>query len=96
MKNHLFAIKILSTVLMIGAIFLELWNIYAIQNNLIIPSNIKPIFWIERIAVATHLIEAIIAAFKASSKEKIWYQYGIYTFFVGTIGLMELFSEQEN
>lgn len=96
MKNNLFAIKILSTVLMIGAILLELWNIYAIQNNLIIPSNIKPIFWIERIAVVTHFVEAIIAAFKAGSKQKIWYQYGIYTFFVGTIGLMELFGEQEN
>ncbi|WP_414619341.1 hypothetical protein [Calothrix sp. CCY 0018] len=96
MKKNLFAIKIISTVLMIGAILLELWNIYAIQNNLIIPSSIKPIFWIERVAVAAHLVEAIIAAFNASSKDKIWYKYSVYTFFVGTIGLMELFREEEN
>ncbi|MGB3638436.1 MAG: hypothetical protein WBA39_12805 [Rivularia sp. (in: cyanobacteria)] len=96
MKKNLFAIKIISTVLMIGAILLELWNIYAIQNNLIIPSSIKPIFWIERVAVAAHLVEAIIAAFKAGSKDKIWYKYSVYTFFVGTIGLMELFDKEKS
>lgn len=96
MKKNLFAIKIISTVLMTGAIGLELWNIYAVTHQLSIPSSIKPIFWIERVAVAAHLIEAIIAAFNAGYKEKNWYKYGIYTFFVGTIGLMELFREQEN
>ncbi|MEO1428683.1 MAG: hypothetical protein AAFV71_06355 [Cyanobacteria bacterium J06633_8] len=96
MKNNLFAIKILSTILMIGAMGLEIWNIYAITHQLQIPSNIKPIFWIERVAVVAHLFEAVIAAFKASSKDKIWYKYGIYTFFVGTIGLMELFQEEKN
>ena len=78
------------------AIGLEIWNIYAIINQFEIPSNIKPIFWIERVAVAAHLIEAIIAAFNAGSKDKVWYKYSIYTFFVGTIGLMELFREEEN
>jgi hypothetical protein len=81
---------------MIGAIGLELWNIYAVLNKAKIPSGIKPIFWIERFAVTAHFIEAIIAAFKASSKDKIWYKYGVYTFFVGTIGLMELFDEEKN
>ena len=96
MKKHLFAIKIISTVLMTGAILLELWNIYAIQNNLVIPSSIKTIFWIERVAVGAHLIEAIIAAFTAGSKDKIWYKYSVYTFFVGTIGLMELFEKEKS
>ncbi|MEM6402883.1 MAG: hypothetical protein AAF757_22095 [Cyanobacteria bacterium P01_D01_bin.116] len=97
LKNrNLLAIKILSTVLMIAAIGLELWNIYAVLNQVAIPSNIKPIFWIERVAVAAHLVEAIIAAFKASSKDKVWYKYSVYTFFVGTIGLIELFREQED
>lgn len=95
MKKNL-AIKTISTVLMMGAILLELWNIYALSNQLQIPSSIKPIFWIERVAVAVHLIEAIIAAFNAGSKKKTWYKYGVYTFFVGTIGLMELFGEEEN
>ena len=96
MKKNLFAIKILSIVLMIGAIGLELGNIYAVLNHLIIPSNIKPLFWIERVAVAVHLVEAIIAAFKAGSQDKIWYKYGVYTFFVGTVGLMELFDREKN
>ena len=96
MKKNLFPVKILSTVLMICAIGLELWNIYALSNQIDIPQNIKPIFWIERVAVIAHLIEAIIAAFKAGSKDKIWYQYGAYTFFVGTVGLMELFDEENN
>ncbi len=95
-NKNLFAIKIASTVLMTCAIGLEIWNIYAIINQFEIPSNIKPIFWIERVAVAAHLIEAIIAAFNAGSKDKVWYKYSIYTFFVGTIGLMELFREEEN
>ena len=96
MKKNLFPIKILSTVLMISAIGLEIWNIYALTNKIPIPSNIIPIFWIERVAVISHLIEAIIAAFKAGSKDKIWYKYSVYTFFVGTIGLMELFDQENN
>lgn len=95
-NKNIFAIKIASIVLMTGAIGLELWNIYAIINQLEIPSNIKPIFWIERVAVAAHLVEAIIAAFNAGSKDKVWYKYGVYTFFVGTIGLMELFDEEKS
>ncbi|MEO1374568.1 MAG: hypothetical protein AAFW70_09675 [Cyanobacteria bacterium J06635_10] len=96
MKKNLFAIKILSTVLMICAMGLELWNIYALLNQIQIPSILNPIFWIERIAVTAHLIEAIIAAFKAGSQDKIWYKYGVYTFFVGTVGLMELFDEEKS
>lgn len=78
------------------AMGLELWNIYALSNKVEIPSIMIPIFWIERIAVTAHLIEAIIAAFKAGSKDKIWYKYGVYTFFVGTIGLYELFNEEKS
>lgn len=96
MKKNLFAIKILSTVLMICAIGLEIGNIYAVLNQITVPSSIKPIFWIERVAVLAHLVEAIIAAFSAASKDKIWYKYSVYTFFVGTIGLMELFDKENN
>ncbi|MBE9214798.1 hypothetical protein IQ247_19340 [Plectonema cf. radiosum LEGE 06105] len=91
MKKNLFVInviKIISTVLMIGAIGLELGHIYALKNHLQIPDIIRPILVIERVAVGVHLIEAIIASFKAGSK------YGVYTFFVGTIGLVELFGEE--
>ena len=77
---------------MTGAIGLELWNIYAIYNHIDIPNILQPVFWIERIAVISHLIEGIIAAYFAPSRNKIPVRYGIYTFFVGTVGLLELFD----
>ncbi len=88
-------IKIISTVLIASAIGLELWNIYAVTNNIQIPSSLNPIFWIERFAVSCHLVEAVIAAFYAPSKNKMPIQYATYTFFVGTVGLLELFDKED-
>ncbi len=85
-------IKVISTVLIISAIVWEVGNIYVILTGYKIPKSFNPIFWIERFALSTHLIEAMIAAFYAPAKNKARIQYGIYTFFVGTIGLWELFD----
>ncbi|WP_414753270.1 hypothetical protein [Anabaena sp. CCY 9910] len=87
-------IKVISTILISTAIGLELWNIYAVVTNSNIPSILNPIFWVERFAVSCHFLEGIIAAFYARSKKKMPIQYGIYTFFVGTVGLLELFSKE--
>lgn len=87
-------IKVISTVLITSAIGLELWNIYAVINNIQVPSSLNPIFWIERFAVSCHLVEAVIAAFYAPSKSKMPIQYATYTFFVGTVGLLELFNKE--
>ncbi len=46
--------------------------------------------------MASHFIEAIIAAFYAPSRKKMPIQYATYTFFVGTIGLLELFDQQDD
>ncbi|MFB2920886.1 hypothetical protein [Aerosakkonema funiforme] len=89
------AIKVISTVLIIGAIALEIWHIYAILTNIEIPTSLNPIFLLERFAVVAHLIEGVIAAFYAPSKNKMPLEYGIYTFFVGTVGLLELFDKFE-
>jgi hypothetical protein len=86
-------IKVISTVLISTAIALELWNIYAISNNINVPSILTPVFWVERFAVTCHFLEGVIAAFYAPGKKKMPIQYGIYTFFVGTVGLWELFRE---
>ncbi|MCW5314441.1 hypothetical protein GTQ43_11670 [Nostoc sp. KVJ3] len=95
-KRNLFNfVKIISTVLIISAIGLELWNIYAVITNSNVPNSLNLIFWIERFAMTCHFIEAIIAAFYATSRKKMPIQYATYTFFVGTIGLLELF-EREN
>lgn len=87
-------IKVISTILITSAIAWELGNIYANFTNQKIPSSLNPIFWVGRFALTAHLIEGIIAAFYAPTKNKTPITYGIYTFFIGTIGLLELFVEQ--
>lgn len=86
-------IKVISTVLIVSAIIWELGNIYAAGNHQKIPSNLNFIFWIDRFALIAHLLEAIVAGFYAPAKAKAPVKYGIYTFFVGTVGLWELFNE---
>jgi uncharacterized protein with PQ loop repeat len=95
-KKRLFTlIKIISIVFITSAIGLELWNIYALLTNNKIPVSLNPVFWIERFAIAIHLVEGVIAAYKAPSRNKTPIKYGTYTFFVGTVGLLELFDKLE-
>jgi hypothetical protein len=86
-------IKVISVVLIASAIGLELANAYALLTNSKLPSSLNPIFWVERFAVAIHFVEGVIAASYASSRKKMPIIYGTYTFFVGTIGLLELFDK---
>ncbi|MEH1939457.1 MAG: hypothetical protein V7L01_04450 [Nostoc sp.] len=96
-KRNIFAVvKIISTMLITSAIGLESWNIYAVITNSNLPSSLNPIFWIERFALMSHFIESIIAAFYASSRKKMPIKYATYTFFVGTIGLLELFDREND
>ena len=88
-------IKVFSTILMISAIVWELANIYAILHHYQIPQSLQTIYWVERPALTIHLIEAIIAASYSSAKQKNPLIYGAYTFFVGMIGLWELFKNNE-
>jgi hypothetical protein len=86
-------IKVISVVLIASAIGLELANAYALLTNSKLPSSLNPIFWIERFAVISHFVEAVIAASYAPSRKKMPIMYGTYTFFVGTVGLLELFEK---
>ena len=96
-KRDIFTfIKIISTVLITSAIGLESWKIYAVITNTNLPNSLNPIFWIERFAMTSHFIESIIAAFYAPSRKKMPIKYATYTFFVGTIGLLELFSPEND
>lgn len=88
-------VKVISTILITAAIGLELWNIYRVLTHNQIPSSLNLIVWLERFALTAHLIEAAIAAFYASTRNKIRIKYAIYTFFVGTIALLELFAKKE-
>lgn len=88
-------IKILSTGLMTSAIGLEAWNLYAQTHAGLaspLPTSLQPLFWFTRFAVIAHLLEAIAAMIYAPAKHQRSLPYGVYTFFVGTVGLVELFT----
>ncbi len=82
-------IKVFSSVLISGALGLELWNVMA-QGSLFLGWPF--VFYLGRLALIGHAIEGIIAAFYAPSKGKPSFSTAIYTFFVGTVGLVELFQ----
>ena len=89
MKSKLFSlIKGLSTVLMTAALSLEAWHFYGGT----LPAILTPVLWLARFAVAAHALEAVIAAVMAPAQQKPALRYAIYTFFVGTVGLYELWE----
>ncbi|MEM7554375.1 MAG: hypothetical protein AAF378_09790 [Cyanobacteria bacterium P01_A01_bin.84] len=94
-KKYLFPIKLISIALITSAIFLEIYNIYYTLNHREILTNLSKIFWLERFALISHFVEAIIAAYLASFKNQQPLKYGVYTFFVGTVGLLELLSWED-
>ncbi|MDF5710134.1 MAG: hypothetical protein PUP90_21310 [Nostoc sp. S4] len=87
-------VKITSIILILSAIGLELANISGILNTNNTPKIFTLILGMARFALIAHLLEGIIAGIYASSKSQLPFQYGIYTFFVGTIGLVELFKQE--
>lgn len=82
-------IKILACVVISGALGIEVWNILG-QSSLY--TSWPVVFWFGRLALIGHGIEALIAAFFASSRGRSPFNMGIYTFFVGTVALVELFQ----
>lgn len=94
LKRNLFSIiKFISVTLISGAIGLEIWNVSALITNSKIPNSLNLIIWIAHFAISIHLLEGFIAAYKAPSIKKMPIKYGTYTFFVGTVGLLELFEK---
>ncbi|MEA5574232.1 TMEM254 family protein [Calothrix sp. UHCC 0171] len=89
-------VKIISIVVMLSAIALELWNLYAFKMHTIIPSSLNVFLWLGIVAILAHFMEAVIAFVYAPSKNQKPLQYGIYTFFVGTVALVELFAENKS
>ncbi len=91
-KNIITSIEFISTLLITSAIALELWNLYAIYTHTHIPNIPYLVFWIGRFALISHAIEGVITAYFAPSRNQKPLRYGIYTFFVGTVGLLKLFD----
>ncbi len=88
-------IKVISIALITSAIGLEVWDIQAFITNNHLPNILNPALLIGRFALSAHFIEGIIAVYYTSSKNQMPIRYGIYTFFVGTIGLLELFAKDK-
>lgn len=83
-------IKVISTVAIASALGLEAWNLSLYLQDRSLPSSLNSLFWLASIALIIHAIEGAIAAVKASSRKINPLTYGVYTFFVGFIGLKEL------
>jgi hypothetical protein len=95
-KQKLFIIiKIIAIPLITAGIGLEIWNIQTLTNNTQLPNLLNPILILVHFALAAHLIEAIIAAIYAPAKNQPPLKYAIYTFFVGTVGLIELWENHD-
>jgi len=83
-------LKATATFLIIGALGLELGNLYA---KIVLGHPIQglgTIFTISRFALIAHAIEGAIAAIYSPSRQQSPLGYAIYTFFVGAPGLAEL------
>lgn len=93
-KQIFFAIELTSTLLICSAIGLELWKIYV---GVIEPqkSILIPLSQFGRFALTIHCIEAAIAAIYAYASQKSPIQYGIYTFFAGTVALVKLLDKSK-
>lgn len=78
------------------ALGLEIWQIYLLLNEASLPNQLNSLFYLASIALIAHGIEGLIAAFKAKTYDRDFISYGIYTFFVGFVGLLELKASLSN
>lgn len=90
------AIKITSTLLISGAIMLEAWNDISHFLDRTLPDLFKWVIIIGRVALISHLLEAIVAGFSAKNQGKNTLKSAVYTFFVGTVGLLEVLDRTRN
>ncbi|QYX32475.1 hypothetical protein [Sphaerospermopsis torques-reginae] len=92
-KQTLFiGIKFISIPLITAGMGLEIWNIETITTNNQLPNILNPVLILAHIALSAHFVEGIIAAFYAPAQNHNPIKYAIYTFFVGTVGLLELWE----
>ncbi|MBE7384294.1 MAG: hypothetical protein F6J95_023130 [Leptolyngbya sp. SIO1E4] len=92
-RNVSSLIKVFSTILITGALGLELGNLAATFMGGGPISGLDPVFWIGRVALVIHGVEGAIAAVYAPSRQRSPLTHSIYTFFVGTVGLVELLRQ---
>lgn len=88
----LILMKVISTVLIISAIALELGEFYVFSSEKIYPPFIPLILMISRGALLVHFLEGLIGSIYDFFRGKNWLKSGIYVFFTGTVGLVELLN----
>ncbi|MEL7418564.1 MAG: hypothetical protein AAGK10_08305 [Cyanobacteria bacterium J06555_3] len=89
------SIKVISSLVMSIALGSVGWDLYLHAQGESLPANLTFLVWFGSVALVAHGMEGLIAASKASSQHKNPLIYGIYTFFVGFVGLQEL-SNNDN
>jgi hypothetical protein len=87
-------IKIASSLVITGALGLLGWNLLLYSQGESLPPNLTSLCWLGSFILVAHVIEGAIAALTARSHHKNPLLYGVYTFFVGFVGLQELAKEQ--
>ncbi|MEO0534532.1 MAG: hypothetical protein AAF215_11790 [Cyanobacteria bacterium P01_A01_bin.123] len=89
MKKQIYtAIKVTSIGLVSATLAFELSNL-ALSLPVQVPNLI---IGFGRFVLISHALEGAIAAIYAPSRQQRSLPYSFYTFFVGTVGLMELFD----
>jgi hypothetical protein len=89
-------IKIASSLITTSALGLSGWNLFLHSQGESLPPNLTSLFWVGSFILVAHGIEGAIAAFTARSHHKNPLLYGVYTFFVGFVGLQELAQQGNN
>ncbi|MBP0020770.1 MAG: hypothetical protein J7647_24835 [Cyanobacteria bacterium SBLK] len=89
-RKVLIFIKVLSTVLIAGAIALDSWIVARAFPFSELPHFFFLLFWFTVFALGSHLIEGIIGTVVAFRRKENAIAAGIYIFFTGTVGLLEV------
>jgi hypothetical protein len=89
-------IKISSSIVTTGALVLLVWNLVLYLQGTSVPPNLTTLFQLGSFILIAHGIEGAIAAWKAPAYNQKRLFYGIYTFFVGFVGLQELVSQKND
>ena len=89
-------IKILSPILIVGALYVDGTILYDWLQGLDCPKAFIAIGAVGSVALAAHMFEGIVAAAMAKKRGLNSWRYGIYTFFVGTVAFVDLLNIEES
>lgn len=89
-------IKIASSLVITSALGLFGWNLFLHLQGASLPPNLTSLFRLGSFILVAHGVEGAIAAFKAAACNQKPLVWGVYTFFVGFVGLQELVNQESD